>query len=249
MMTDLAQVWTDLPWWGWGIVVLSALLIGFAKTSIGNVSLLAVVALAQVLPVRDSTGVVLLLFLIGDLVAIWVYLKSVDWKLIVSLIVPVLVGLGLGAVFLLLMDDVVLKKTIGVIILILVVIGFWPEKLGVQRRSIAFGYGAMSGFTTMVANAGGPAMSLYLLAAKYDKLSFLGTTAWFFFFVNVSKVPISIGLGIVRVDTALFTLALAPAVLLGTWLGRILIKRIKQETFNGLVTFFVAVAALYLLIV
>ncbi|MDR1432125.1 MAG: sulfite exporter TauE/SafE family protein [Propionibacteriaceae bacterium] len=248
-MTDLAHVWTDLPWWAWCVVIAAGVVIGFAKTSIGNVSLLAVVAMAQVLPVRDSTGVVLLLFLVGDLVAIWVYLKNVDWKLIVSLIVPVLVGLGLGSVFLNFVSDTALKKTIGVIVLVLLVIGFWPDKLGVQRRPVAFGYGAMAGFTTMVANAGGPAMSLYLLAAKYDKLSFLGTTAWFFFFVNASKVPISIGLGIVRVDTALFALALAPAVLLGTWLGRILIKRIEQQTFERLVTIFVAIAALYLIAV
>ncbi|MDR1711135.1 MAG: sulfite exporter TauE/SafE family protein [Propionibacteriaceae bacterium] len=247
MITQFADVWT-LPWWVWGILGLAALLIGFAKTSIGNMSLVAVVAMAQILPVRDSTGVVLLLFLVGDLVAIWVYIKSVDWKLIVSLIVPVLVGLGLGAAFLNWVDDTVLKKTMGVIILVLIVLGFWPDKLGVQRKPVAFGYGAMAGFTTMVANAGGPAMSLYLLAAKFDKLRFLGTSAWFFFFVNVSKAPVSIGLGILRPEIALFALALAPITLVGTWLGRVLIKRIAQRTFEVLVTVFCAISALYLIV-
>jgi uncharacterized membrane protein YfcA len=107
-------------------------------------------------------------------------------------------------------------------------------------------YGGLAGFTTMVANAGGPPMNLYLLAAKYDKLRFLGTTAWFFFAVNLTKLPVSIGLGIVRPDTALLAGVLAPVVLLGTWLGRITIKRIDQATFEKLVTVFVAISALFL---
>ncbi len=99
----------------------------------------------------------------------------------------------------------------------------------------------------MVANGGGPPMNLYLLARKYDKLRFLGTTAWFFFAVNLIKVPFSIAGGILRPDTALLGAVLAPLVLVGTWIGRSTIKRINQATFEKLVTAFVAVAAVYLL--
>jgi uncharacterized membrane protein YfcA len=109
-------------------------------------------------------------------------------------------------------------------------------------------YGGLAGFTTMVANGGGPPMNLYLLARKYDKLRFLGTTAWFFFAVNLIKVPFSIGAGIVRPDTALLAAVLAPVVLVGTWIGRLTIKRINQATFDRLVTILVAVAAVYLLL-
>ncbi|CAM5743565.1 hypothetical protein SALBM311S_11557 [Streptomyces alboniger] len=52
-------------------------------------------------------------------------------------------------------------------------------------------YGVLGGFTTMVANAGGPVMSMYLLSAGFRKLGFLGTSAFFFLIVNVSKVPFS----------------------------------------------------------
>jgi uncharacterized membrane protein YfcA len=108
-------------------------------------------------------------------------------------------------------------------------------------------YGGLAGFTTMVANGGGPPMSLYLLARKYDKLRFLGTTAWFFFAVNLIKVPFSIGNGILRAETALLGAVMAPLVLIGTWIGRATIKRINQATFEKLVTAFVAIAAIYLL--
>lgn len=245
-MTTLQTLWMDLPVLGWVILPLCALLIGFSKTALGGVALVAVVLAAQVVSTKDSTGLVLVLLLVGDLVATWTYRHDVDWRLIARLIPPVLVGIGLGALFLNWVDGPVLKRTMGVILLVLLVMGLWPDKLAAHRPSVGMAYGGLAGFTTMVANGGGPPMSLYLLARKYDKLRFLGTTAWFFFAVNLIKLPVSIGLGIIRTDTLLLAAPLAPIVLLGTWLGRVLIKRIDQTTFDRLVTIFVAVAALYL---
>ena len=239
-------VWMSVPLWAWLVLAACALLIGFSKTAIGGVAMIAVVATAVVLPAKESTGFVLLLLLVGDLVAIWTYRRHVDWRLIGRLVVPVLVGIGLGAVFLNWVDGPILKRTIGVILLALLVLGLWPDKLATHRPSVGMAYGGLAGFTTMVANAGGPPMNLYLLAAKYDKWRFLGTTAWFFFAVNLTKLPVSIGLGIIRPGTALLALPLVPLVLIGTWLGRVLIKRIDQATFDRLVTIFVAVSALYL---
>lgn len=237
-----------LPLWGWLVLVLCALLLGFAKTAIGGVAMIGVVLAAVVLPTKDSTGVALLMLLVGDLVAVWTYRHNVDWRLIARLVLPVLLGIGLGAVFLAWVDDQVLKRTIGVILLGLLLLGFWPDRLGAHRPAVAMSYGGLSGFTTMVANAGGPAMSLYLLAAGYDKWRFLGTTSWFFFAVNVTKLPVSIGLGIVRPETALVAAVLVPAVLLGTWIGRVVVKRIEQKTFDRLITIFVAISAIYLVI-
>jgi uncharacterized membrane protein YfcA len=243
----IQAVVASLPLVGWLVLALCALLIGFAKTALGGVALIAVVLAAQVVPTKDSTGVVLVMLLVGDLVATWTYRHNVDWRLIGRLIPPVVVGIGLGALFLNWVDGPTLKRTMGVILLVLLLIGLWPEKLAAHRPSVGLAYGGLAGFTTMVANGGGPPMSLYLLARKYDKLRFLGTTAWFFFAVNLIKVPFSIGAGIVRPDTALLAAVLAPVVLIGTWVGRLTIKRINQATFDRLVTILVAVAAVYLL--
>ncbi|MDR1768778.1 MAG: sulfite exporter TauE/SafE family protein [Propionibacteriaceae bacterium] len=245
-MTDFAHVWSDLPWWGWTLAVVAALLFGFSKTAIGNLALAGVVILAALTPAKDSTGAALLLLLVGDLVASWVYRKSVDWRLLGRLVVPVVAGLALGAWFLSLVSDLVLKRTIGVVLLVLLLLGRWADRLAARTGSIAYGYGALAGFTTMTANAGGPAMSLYLLAARFDKLRFLGTNAWFFFAVNAAKVPVSVGLGIIRPEVCAFAAALAPAVLVGTWLGRVAVKRMDQKLFERLVTLFVALSALYL---
>jgi len=244
----LATLWSSLPLWGWLVLALCALLIGFSKTAIGGMALIAVVLTSQVVATKDSTAVVLVMLLVGDLVATWTYRHDVDWRLIARLIPPVLVGIGAGAIFLNWVDGPTLKRTMGVIILVLLVLGLFPDKLAAHRPSVGMAYGGLAGFTTMVANGGGPPMNLYLLARKYDKLRFLGTTAWFFFAVNLIKVPFSIAGGILRPDTALLGAVLAPLVLVGTWIGRSTIKRINQATFEKLVTVFVAVAAVYLLL-
>lgn len=247
-MTGPLTLWTSLPLWGWLVLALCALLIGFSKTALGGLALVAVVLTSQVVATKDSTAVVLVMLLVGDLVATWTYRDDVDWRLIGRLIPPVLVGIGAGALFLNWVDGPTLKRTMGVIMLVLLVLGLWPDRLGAHRPGVGMGYGGLAGFTTMVANGGGPPMSLYLLARKYDKLRFLGTTAWFFFAVNLIKVPFSLANGILRADTALLGAVMAPIVLVGTWIGRVTIKRINQATFEKLVTAFVAVAAIYLLL-
>jgi len=247
-MDLITQTLAGLPGWAWLLLIMAALLVGFGKTAIGGVVMIAVVLSAIVLPTKESTGFMLMMLLTGDVVAVWTYRRDVDWRLIGRLVLPILVGIAAGAGFMSWVDDLVLKRTIGVIVLVLLVAGFWPEKLAAHRPWVGRGYGALAGFTTMVANAGGSPMSLYLLAAKYDKWRFLGTSSWLFFAVNLTKLPVSIGLGIIEPRTAVLAVTMIPVVLLGTWLGRLTIHRIDQVTFDRLITAFVALAGIWLLL-
>lgn len=242
----IPEVIAGLAWQAWLVVAAAGLLTGISKTSIGGLAMVAVALVALVMPTRDSTGAVLLLLLTGDLVAIWLYRRNVDWRLILRLVPPVLIGIAVGALFLGFADDLVLRRTIGILVIGLLILGFWRTSLPAHGPAMAAGYGGLAGFTTMVANAGGAPMNLYLLAAKYEKWRFIGTGAWFFFAVNAIKLPISAGLGIIRADTVVLWATVAPIVLVGTWLGRVLIKRIDQKLFEGLVTASVAASALYL---
>ena len=104
----------------------------------------------------------------------------------------------------------------------------------------------LAGFTTMVANSGGPVMSIYLLSAGLGMLGFLGTSAWFFFAVNLFKVPFSIGLDLIDVDSLLLDAWLVPAVLIGAAVGRAVIARIDSRRFETLVLVFVVGSSLNL---
>lgn len=246
----------------WVALALGAAIAGFSKTAIAGANTIAVALFAMMLPAKESTGVLLVLLICGDLIAISTYRRDARWDIIVKLIGPVIVGIGLGTVFLTRVDGIVMRRTIGWILLVLTAfqIGLMVRAARAERHTDHDGaqavpshgggagrlWGSMAGFTTMVANAGGPPMSLYLLRARLSVIDFVGTMAWFFFVVNLTKLPVSIGLGLVRPQRIGLVLSLIPALLIGAAIGRAVIRRIDRDLFERLVIGFVIVSAAYL---
>ena len=107
--------------------------------------------------------------------------------------------------------------------------------------------GVSAGFATMVANAAGPIMIVYLLAMRLPKLVFMGTSAWYFFVLNVFKVPFSYSLGLINAASLQISLALIPFALLGAVSGRVLIHYIDQNLFELLAIGLTLLAGLRLL--
>ena len=79
--------------------------------------------------------------------------------------------------------------------------------------------GVLAGFTTLVANAAGPLMAIYLLAMRLPKMEFVGTGAVFFMLLNLFKVPFMVNLGLIDAQSFKLNLLLAPAVFIGAWRG------------------------------
>lgn len=247
----------------------AALLVGFSKTAISGVSAISVALFASVLPARESTGALLPLLLVGDVVAVRAYRRHTDWPALLRLFPSVAVGVLVGAVFVAQVDDIVMRRTIGGFLLAMAVYHVWQKRrrredvpdarpdrgpdagpdAGPRRphHGRALVFGLLAGFTTMVANAGGPAMSLYLLSAGYTMLGFLGTGAWFFLIVNLFKLPFSVGLGLIDGQSLARDALLAVAVLAGAYIGRIVVHRIDQKLFERLVLLFTVLASVNLL--
>jgi uncharacterized membrane protein YfcA len=268
------------------LLALAACLVGLSKTALPGAGTLAVAVFAAVLPARESTGTLLVLLILGDLFAVRMYHAHADWPTLRRMVPAVLVGVGVGAVFLAVSDDSTVRRVIGVILLLLVAVtlvrrwsggrraraqvarvaaggddaaerpagradgadGAPPASVGWRRRADTGAYGAVAGFTTMVANAGGPVMSMYFLAARFPVDRFLGTAAWFFLAVNVAKTPFSISLGLISLESLRLDLLLAPAVVVGALVGRALARRIDQTLFDRLVLVLTIVSASYLLV-
>ena len=98
----------------------------------------------------------------------------------------------------------------------------------------------------MMANAAGPVAALYLLAVALPKLELVGTGAWLFLIINVFKLPFSFMLKLISWESLLLDLMLAPGVWIGLLIGRWLVQKIPQKTFDTLLLFLTAVAALRL---
>jgi uncharacterized membrane protein YfcA len=237
----------------WVVLVIGAVVIGLSKAALPGAGMIAVVLFAAVLPVKESTGTILLLLIVGDLFALLAYRRHADIPALIRLIPAVVVGIVIGTFFLAFSSDDWVRRTIGVILLVVVAITLWRRRVIADASAVANPlaagfYGTLGGFTTMVANAAGPVMSMYFLAARLDVRAFLGTAAWFFAVVNVAKVPFSIGLGLITVPGLLLDLVLVPAVIVGALIGRRIAERISQRLFERIVIALTVVGAVYLLV-
>jgi uncharacterized protein len=233
----------------WAVLGIAALLVGFAKTSIGGVAAISVALFAAVLPARESSGALLPLLITGDVLAVAAYRRHVEWPALLRLFPSVAVGVLAGAGFIAVVDDTTMRRTIGAVLLAVVTVHLWQRRrpMAPPGRVRAVMYGLLAGFTTMVANAGGAVMALYLLSSGYSKMRFLGTAAWFFFIVNLFKVPFSAGLGLIDAGSLTLNAVLIGAVVLGGVIGRASIKRLDQKRFEQLVLVFTVVSSLNLL--
>lgn len=119
---------------------------------------------------------------------------------------------------------------------------------GAAATAQGVAYGLLGGFTTMVANAAGPVMSLYLLMMRMPVMTFLGTSAWFFAVINLFKLPFSAGLGLFTRETLMMDLLLIPVVLIASYCGAKVARRIPQKVFDKLVLALTVLAAIGLLI-
>ncbi|GAA4357372.1 TSUP family transporter [Angustibacter luteus] len=216
---------------------------------------MSVAVFALVLPTRESTATILLLLLVGDVIAVSHYRRDCDFGLLRRLIPAVIPGLLLGTLVLARVDDVVLRRLIGAILLLLLALQLLisaRDRHQTQARTwstaATAGVGAVAGFTTMVANAGGPVMTLYLLSQKVDKMRFLGTIAWFFFCLNLCKLPFSAGLGLINRSTLVTAAVLAPGVVLGAGVGVVTARRLRQQTFDRVVLVASVLSAIPLLL-
>jgi len=96
-------------------------------------------------------------------------------------------------------------------------------------------FGIVAGFATTVANASGPVMNLYLLSKKLPKEQFVATGAWFFFVLNLAKLPIYAWYHLMSRDSLMFNLIEVPMVLAGALTGRWLVQVIPQKVFESMV--------------
>lgn len=246
----------------WVLLAAGAVLIGVSKTALPGLNTLSIAVFAAFLPAKSSTGAVLVLLLVGDIFALSYYRRSADLRTLLRLIPMVLVGVLGGVLFLQLASDRVVRLAIGTILMIFVIValvrGWWLSRRpvsaapSVRGKAGAFAlaglYGSMGGFTTMVANAGGPVMSLYFLLLRLGTKEFLGTAAWFFASVNLLKLPFSIQLGLIDADVLQLVALLIPAVVLGALTGRWLALKISQRWFERIVLILTVVGSVYLIL-
>lgn len=243
----------SLDTWQWVLVVIGALLVGMSKAGLAGLGMLFVAIMANVMPTKESSGFVLPLLIVGDLVVVSAYWRHTKWRHVVRLFPGTAVGVVAGYFAMDRITNAQASVLIGSIITVMVAIQVWrrwrgtevdPEKHG---AGFAIVMGVLAGFTTLIANAAGPLMTLYLLAMRLPKMEFVGTAASFFLLLNLFKVPFMVDLGLITTASFSTNLLLAPAVVVGALVGKRVLHYINQKLFENLALGMSAVAGLKLL--
>jgi uncharacterized membrane protein YfcA len=230
----------DLLPWQMGAVIFSGLCIGMSKTGVNGVSSIMIPIMALIFGAKESTGVLLPLLCFADLLAAAYYRRSAEWKYIFRLLPWALAGFGIA----LLVDRIVpargFKILIGICIFTGLAVMFWNDRRGkdaVIPSSWWFSasFGILGGFSTMIGNAAGPIMSVFLLSMRLPKTNFVGTAACFFLIINYLKIPLQVLVWHnISLESLRFDLLVTPYILLGAFLGVLLVKKVSEKVFRKL---------------
>ena len=242
--------------WQWALLIGGAVTIGLAKTGIPGVNILFVGLLANAMPARQATGVILPMLILGDIFGVLLYRRHTEWRHLWKLFPWTAAGVVLGWFALGWIDDLQTKRLIGGILTALVVVHFWRKSRPARLEDevahappwVAAGTGLLAGFTTLVANAAGATMTIYLLAMRLPKLGFLGTNAVFFLLLNWFKVPFMVNLKLINPESLWLNLQLAPAVIVGCVVGRYAASWMNQRVFESTALGLTFLAAVKLLV-
>jgi uncharacterized membrane protein YfcA len=235
------------------LAVVAALAVGIGKAGLSGMGMFHVLVFAFLFGARASTGVVLPLLVVGDVAAVRTFHQHARWDYVRRMLPPACLGVVLAAWFMRDLDEALYRPVIGWITLLLsilqVVRMYRPAWLGnvPHSRWFAWTMGILAGAATMLANAAGPVFAIYLIAVGLPKMEFVGTGAWFFFIINLFKIPFSLALGLIHGHTLVLNAILAPAVLIGVLAGRWLLARIPQRLFEHILLAFAVLAALRLI--
>jgi len=239
--------------WEWALAAVGALLFGISKSGLAGLGVFGVAIFALLFPQGfASSGVVLPMLICADVFAVAAYRRHAVWSHIGRLMPWVVVGIvaGCGLMWWLREETVLARRLIGVTVLTMVGLHCWRRQAEADvphTRWFAVLMGLLAGVTTMMANAAGPVMVLYMLAVGLPKMEFIGTGAWFFLIVNLLKVPFSRGLNLITPETIRLNLVLAPVIISGVFLGRAIVARVNQRVFESVVLALSALAGARLL--
>ena len=222
-----------------------------SKTGVPGCGMPGVLLMILAFPGNEkiSTGAVVPILALADLIAVILYHKNCDWQKIKMLLPPVWIGLIVGTTILYAITNEQFKIIVPYLVLALLAFEeirrFFQWTEFPKSKYFAWIFGGLAGTLTQLGNAAAPVMSVYLSAQNMPKRNFMGTWAMFFFIVNLSKLPLISGLNMINSQTLLFDLKILPGLMVGVLLGRFLFKIIREKYFVRIILFLNLLTALY----
>jgi uncharacterized membrane protein YfcA len=242
----------DLSVTDWILYALCGLLLGMAKTGLSGAGLMVVPIMAGIFGGRSSVGIVLPMLIVADIFAVNYYHRHASWKHVIRLVPWALAGILAGLFFGKRINDEQFKQTIAVLVIAGIGLMIWQDARRNKMKMPDFWWfaallGVAGGFTSMVGNAAGPVFSLYLLSMRLPKNHFIGTGAWFYFILNLMKLPVHLlSWKTVNAHSLVIDLLAVPAILVGAILGIYLVKLVPEKGYRIFIMVSTLISAFFL---
>ena len=233
------------------LIALSAFIIGLSKAGLKGIDMLNVTIMTIVFGGKASTGIVLPLLCVADILAVKYYHRHAQWphviKLMPWMVIGILVGVFVGKD----LNEAIFRKVMATIIvltvIIILVIEFRKTMVVPGNKLFTASMGLVSGFTTMLGNLAGAFSNIYFLAMRLPKNDFIGTGAWIFLIINLFKLPFQVFYwNNITTSSLLTDLALVPFLVLGFWCGIKLVARIKDDLYRQVVIVLTLIGAIFI---
>ncbi len=218
------------------LAVPAVLALGMSKGGFAGVGQMATPMLALAMPPLEAAAIMLPIMLVQDATALWVYRKDWNGHILVIMIPGAIVGIGAAWALAAHISDAAVRVFIGTTTMIFVLyswIGAARMAAEARRPGVVSGvvWGALSGFTSTICQAGSPPYQMYVLAQKLPKMSFVGTSAIFFATMNWLKVIPYFALGQFSGKGLATSLVLLPLAIATNFLGFWAVRVTPQELF------------------
>lgn len=238
----------------WTVIILCALCIGMSKTGIQGIMLIMVPLMAMAFGAKESTGVILPMLCMADIIAVAYYKRIADWKIVLRLLPTAIIGFFIAIGVDKLVPNEKFRMLMGWTLLVAFLIMLWSEIFGKENKWMkkwwyAAIFGLLGGFTTMIGNAAGPVMSVYLLSMRKEKLEYIGINAWFFLVVNLLKVPLQIfAWNNISWQSFNLNLLMLPVIGIGALIGIRVVKLLPEKAFRRFVQIVTAISVILMII-
>jgi len=237
----------------WMLFLTVALCVGLSKTGVHGAGNIAVPLLAIVFGGKLSSGVMLPLLILADVMGVLYYHRHASWPHLKKLVVWAVVGIVIGTLVGDIINPYTFKMIMVGIIFISVAIMIWLEyghKEDIpDYRWFSASAGVGAGFTSMIGNLAGAFSAVYLLAMRLPKNVFIGTSAWFFLIINWIKVPFHVfKWHTIKPEYVILDLMALPMIGLGAWLGIIIVKNLSEVTYRWFIIIMTLAAAVFMML-
>ncbi|SHH94532.1 sulfite exporter TauE/SafE family protein [Clostridium grantii] len=227
-------------------IIFSSFIILFSSTIQGLVgfgfALISLPLLTLMFPLSDIVPLIVVCSLFTNITVVLSTLKFIKIKEIWLMIIAGLIGIPIGVIGLKYLNPNLLKIVIGFLIVTTSVIMMKGYKLNFRNKMVAFSItGLISGILNGGLSMSGPPVVLFLSNEGYNKNSFRANLTFYAIVINIFTIMTFAYNDMLSTDFFHLLKTNIVALIIGSLLGIIITKKIKDKIFDKIVLYLIIV--------